>query len=460
MKKLICILLCLCVLFPLASCKRDQNEEKECYLSSASVIWGSRIYRIQKAKNITGNNQTYLVYSKVGENGKDIRIGCVDPLCTHDRNTCTAHCAGGEELLFVPEEKAPKIYFFYRTVSQTTDMPIWSLICMDMKNGTRMTVCELSEDFRISQTKLLFSDSYIYWTGTVQDGTGGAIYDQVWRVSADGGEAEQLSALGNEAENASYSLYYRDSEGYFYYYTSYYTSEHTQKQYFARSKDFADEKILLDDTDEDTISVGDIHVSEGMIYYFKEKSSVSGTEERPLSKEYDVYEDELYDCTLYSIYRIPTDGSAEPQLIADDALHYQKLSITVTDGKLYYIPLDTRLIGTLEYVTDSYITGIPEEDMKKGEKKILRYIRSYNSGKVTEVDLRTLQTKTYTLGPKAEISALFGVFGDQLVVGTKTTDLDRVSQIGKGGFESYDIDTGAGFFFDNPYCEYGTVTTK
>ena len=95
MKKLICILLCLCVLFPLASCKRDQNEEKECYLSSASVIWGSRIYRIQKAKNITGNNQTYLVYSKVGENGKDIRIGCVDPLCTHDRNTCTAHCAGG-----------------------------------------------------------------------------------------------------------------------------------------------------------------------------------------------------------------------------------------------------------------------------------------------------------------------------------------------------------------------------
>ena len=70
MKKLICILLCLCVLFPLASCKRDQNEEKECYLSSASVIWGSRIYRIQKAKNITGNNQTYLVYSKVGENGK------------------------------------------------------------------------------------------------------------------------------------------------------------------------------------------------------------------------------------------------------------------------------------------------------------------------------------------------------------------------------------------------------
>lgn len=140
MKKLICILLCPCVLFPLASCKRDQNEEKECYLSSASVIWGSRIYRIQKAKNITGNNQTYLVYSKVGENGKDIRIGCVDPLCTHDRNTCTAHCAGGEELLFVPEEKAPKIYFFYRTVSQTTDMPIWSLVCMDMKNGTRMTV--------------------------------------------------------------------------------------------------------------------------------------------------------------------------------------------------------------------------------------------------------------------------------------------------------------------------------
>ena len=369
MKKLICILLCLCVLFPLASCKRDQNEEKECYLSSASVILGSRIYRIQKAKNITGNNQTYLVYSKAGENGKDIRIGCVDPLCTHDRNTCTAHCVGG-------------------------------------------------------------------------------------------GEAEQLSALGNEAENASYSLYYRDSEGYFYYYTSYYTSEHTPKQYFARSKDFADEKSLMDDTDEDTISVGDIHVSEGMIYYFKEKSSVSGTEERPLSKEYDVYEDELYDCTLYSIYRIPTDGSAEPQLIADDALHYQKLSITVTDGKLYYIPLDTRLIGTLEYVTDSYITGIPEEDMKKGEKKILRYIRSYNSGKVTEVDLRTLQTKTYTLGPKAEISALFGVFGDQLLVGTKTTDLDRVSQIGKGGFESYDIDTGAGFFFDNPYCEYGTVTTK
>jgi hypothetical protein len=25
-------------------------------------------------------------------------------------------------------------------VSQTTDMPIWSLVCMDMKNGTRMIV--------------------------------------------------------------------------------------------------------------------------------------------------------------------------------------------------------------------------------------------------------------------------------------------------------------------------------
>ena len=122
MKKLICILLCLCVLLPFASCKRNETEEKECYLSSSNMIWGNRIYRIQKAKNITGNNQTYLVYSKAGENGKDIRIGCVDPLCTHDRNTCTAHCVGGEELLFVPEEKAPKIYFFYRTVSQTTDL--------------------------------------------------------------------------------------------------------------------------------------------------------------------------------------------------------------------------------------------------------------------------------------------------------------------------------------------------
>ena len=460
MKKLISILLCLCVLLPLASCKRNETEEKECYLSSSSIILGNRIYRIQKAKNITGNNQTYLVYSNVGEDYADIRIGCVDPLCAHGRETCASHCQGGEELIIVSEQKAPKIYFFYRTVSPTTDMLVWSLVCMDMKNGTRTTVCELSEDFRISQTEFLYSDGYIYWTGTVRDETGGAIYDQVWRVSADGGEAKQVSGLGNEAENASYSLYYRDAEGYFYYYTSYYASDHTRKQYFARSKDFANEEILINDTNEDAIVVGDICVSEGMIYYFKEKSSVSGTEERPISKEYDVYEDEVYDCTLYSIYRIPMDGSAEPELVADHALHYQKRSITVDDGKLYYIPFDTKSVGTLEYVTDNYITGIPEEDMKKGEKKILRYIRSYNGGKVVEVDLHTLETKTHEVGPKAEISSLFGVFGDQLLVGTKTTDLDRVSQIGKGGFESYDIDTGAGFFSDNPFCEYGTVSLK
>ena len=67
--------------------------------------------------------------------------------------------------------------------------------------------------------------------------------------------------------------------------------------------------------------------------------------------------------------------------------------------------------------------------MKKGTQKVLQYIRSYNSGKIKEIDLETLEMKTYTIGEQMETLALYGVFEDKLLIGTKTIDIDTILDI-------------------------------
>ena len=91
MKKIICIILCFCTLFSFVSCNQDENKDEECYISSASIIFGNRIYRNETAQQITGSDsENYLVYSNIGDEHSNIHIGCIDPLCTHEWETCAA----------------------------------------------------------------------------------------------------------------------------------------------------------------------------------------------------------------------------------------------------------------------------------------------------------------------------------------------------------------------------------
>ena len=437
MKKIICIILCFCTLFSFVSCNQDEYKDEECYISSASVIFGNRIYRNATAQQITGSDsENYLVYSNIGEERSDIHIGCIDPLCTHEWETCAAFMYSLSEILFVPSKKAPKIYFFSEIPE--TDLngkhkSVMALIGLNMKTGERKIICELSEDFQFWSMfrSFLFSDGYIYWIGHLLDGSvEGTTNDNIWRVWAGGGEAEQVTRLQAQSGNGYYTLYYRDADGYFYYYV-YHASD---KKYLARSKDFMNEKILLDDSvrpeTHSSLDTLNIHIDDGMIYYFMCEKAVHGKEERPFSGKYDIYEDEEYFYIPCSIYRIPTDGSAEPECIAEDV--YQKnisQNIVISEGKLYYIPLHMKPIGTISYEIPRYFTGKPEEDMKKGARKVLQYIRSYNSGKIKEIDLETLEMKTYTIGEQIETLALYGIFEDKLLIGTKTTDIDTILKI-------------------------------
>ncbi|MBQ8497981.1 MAG: hypothetical protein IJ489_11085 [Clostridia bacterium] len=390
MKKLISIILCFCTLFLLISCNQNEREEKECYISSNNLVYGNRIYQLSQVEP----GEWYLTYINIGDESGEIHIGCIDPLCTHDRATCVAASYLGEVVL-MPGKKAPTAYFS-SIVDGRSQLGIVSL---DMETGERKVVCEFSEDFQPDGIffSFIIAGDYLYTIGRITDGSEGSVCHNIWRASLSGGEFEKMTWA--EDQNAYYDLYYIDAEGYHYYVR--HINDSTYEHILYRSKDFVNEQKLLDCTYTGEFpqnSIEYLKFYEGMMYYTVRMADVSHELiEEPLSKEdegYQLYNKEGFQNIFdLAIYRMPMDGSGEPELLVKGIGNYGVATSSpyqIANGKLYYMPYEEHYLGKLDYVLPQYITGDPTEDAKKKKNmRCLSYLYAPNDGSIYEFDLET-----------------------------------------------------------------------
>ena len=441
MKKLCSLLLCLCVILLFVSCNHSGAEKKECYISSPSLVYGNRIYKIDKAENSSGNHASYLTYTNIEDKSGKLHIGCIDPLCTHDDSVCTAVAYGTSEIVMLPGRKAPGIYF---AANINGDVCIVSL---DMETGERKNICVLPEDYQPAFLRYSFiiSGDYLYTIGKITDGSGGSSYDNIWRASLLNGEFEKMTKA--EEQNAYYSLYYVDGDGYHYYVR--HTNDSSHEHVFYRSKDFVNEQMLLDCTYTGEFPQNDVQYVkfyDDMMYY---TVRMENRAYEPLTKPtngpdvgYSLYEKEDYGSSFhYAIYRSPTDGSGESEYLTEGIFDYGNINTPyqITNGKLYYIPYEERYLGKLDYVLPIYITGKPEEDAKKlKNQRCLSYLYAPNNGTICELDLKTKETKTISVTEDAFIFSIDDITDEQIVLHTISTNIEMMRENYSGRYRYYD----------------------
>ena len=436
MKKLYIIFLCLCTLFSLVSCTPNKLEEKECYVSSPSLVYGDRIYQIGDAKDANGKSRSYLTYTNIGDETGNTYIGCVDPLCTHEYQVCSAVAYGLSEIVMVSGRKAPKIYFF-----GYSDNNERALICLDMKTGNREVLCEITMDFRFYNltSDFIISDGYLYLNGRLRNGDVESSYSSnIWRIPLSGGELEQITNI----ENGYCTLYHCDTKGFFYYFHRDYEND---TSFIARSKDFIHEELLLDvgiTKEYPKVYGQEFHFYDGMMYYPVATAPMEyAVLDKPIG--YGAYDEGYYIAVGYlSWYRIPLDGSAEPELVAENIYcGLAESSIAFANGKLYCIPRKDKLVGTIEWLDKNSITGIPEEDAKKNKSKLwLCYIWSVNGGRIWEIDLNTLAKKEIAIDENADVHAIYSATEDHVILHIKSTDLDVISENFGGSYTTWGSD--------------------
>lgn len=432
MKKLCSIFLCLCTLLSLVSCNQNKTEEKECYISSPNLVYGNRIYQLSQVKDESEHIGTYLTYKNIGDESDSTYIGCIDPLCTHDLATCIASARSGE-ILIDAGKKAPKIYF---TAIVENDVCVVSL---DMETGKRETICVFPEDYQpeFLNYSFILSGDYLYTIGKITDGSGGSSYDNIWRVSLSGGEFEKMTKA--EELNAYYALYYVDAEGYHYYVR--HINDLTYEHILYRSKDFINEEVLLDCTYTGEFPQNDVQYIkfyEGMMYY---TVRTANTPYEPFEKPtvgpdagYQLYEKEEYTSSFnHAIYRMPMDGSGEPEYLTECIFGDLNTPYQIVNGKLYYIPYEERYLGKIDYVIERYSTGKPEEDAKKKKnQRCLAYLYAPNNGSICELDLETRETRTLQIANDAFVYSIDDITDEQIVLHTISTDIEIMKENYRG----------------------------
>ena len=441
MKKLYIIFLCLCTLLSLVSCNQNKMEEKECYISSPSLIYGDRIYQINTVEKENGQTGTYLTYQNIGNETEATHIGCIDPLCTHDYNVCTAVAYGTSEIVMIPGGKAPKIYFVANIKGDVC------IVSLDMETGERKNVCILPEDYQPAFLRYSFiiSGDYLYTIGKITDGSGGSSYDNIWRVSLSNGDFEKMTKA--EEQNAYYVLYYVDDDGYHYYVR--HINDSSYEHVFYRSRDFVNEQVLLDCTYTGEFPQNDVQYIkfyDDMMYY---TVRMGNRPYEPFIKPtdgpdagYSHYEKEDYGSSFhYAIYRIPMDGSGGSEYLTEGFFDYGNINIPyqIAKGKLYYIPYEERYLGKLDYVLPVYITGKPEEDAKKlKNQRCLSYLYAPNNGTICELDLKTKETKTISVADNAFVFSIDDITDEQIVLHTISTDIEMMRENYSGRYRYSD----------------------
>lgn len=308
-----------------------------------------------------------------------------------------------------------------------------------METGKKTVIHEFpTSDFSFYSfnADFIIAGDYVYVNGMMKDGTvSGAYCSNIWRIPLSGGALEQMTHV----ENGFCTLYYCDAKGNFYYYHREYQND---MSFIVRSKDFIQEEPLLDVgiTKEYPKVYGmEFYFYDGMMYYPVITAPMKYPElEKPVG--YDDYKEGYYLTEGYlSLYRISLDGSAEPELVVENIYcGLAESSIAFANGKLYCIPRDDKLVGTIEWLDKNSIIGIPEEDAKKDKSKLcLCYIWSVNGGRIWEIDLETLAKKEITLDEYADVHAIYYATEDHVILHIKSTDLEVISENFGGSYTTW-----------------------
>ena len=201
MKRIVCpplAALLFALLLLLCSCAKDEPLP-ECVMSAERVVYGNRIYSVQSVEG----KGVFLTYTEIGDEEQTVYVGCVDPLCSHDKNECAAFSnAPGSRIALVPQKKGFILYFF-RTENflRNPDDPSRGygrrsdLLAMDMKTGKCSVVTSIPD--MAGGLSYLLTDTHVYFTlNSLNMGIESDVQSvNIWRAPLTGGELEQCTKL-------------------------------------------------------------------------------------------------------------------------------------------------------------------------------------------------------------------------------------------------------------------------
>ena len=203
----------------LTSCS-DTEPLAECTVSSERAVWGKRIYSTQ----IVPDMGSYLTYTVIGDEEETVYIGCVDPLCSHDREECVAYSnTAGGSVAIVPNNKGCIIYYFRienGMVDASDPSKGWTsvakLLALDMQSGN-VKVITTFPSYANAIDDFIITDSYVYFTfNSVMLQIESDVQSvNIWRAPLSGGELEQCTFGENAFVDAYHAEYYEN--GIFYY---------------------------------------------------------------------------------------------------------------------------------------------------------------------------------------------------------------------------------------------------
>ena len=417
MKKLLFTLFAALML--LCSCSQSENLQ-DCTMSAERVVWGDRIYSIQSIPELG----TFLAYTEIGDEEETVYVGCVDPLCSHDKNECAAFSnAQRSQIALVPQNKGFVIYFF-RTESFLRDPDDpgkgyedkSDLLAMDMKTGKCRVVTSIPDSIVGMGVSFLVTDAHIYFTlnSLMMQVESEEQQVNIWRVPLTGGELEQCT-FGESAFTDYYRVeHYEDGVVYY-----------RRNETLCRTTDnFATEEPVLDNLN----NLWKIMIRDGWVYYTDEREVISMTPDEPKPEGREVYRYDLVPvpealdapntCTLM---RTKLDGSGTAEALISGIS--TRADWCIVEDTLYCVPAQFEVQGKIEWSNSV-------------SKNALTYIWSESGGELWAVDLDT--------GEKRVVLSDLGY------------DISTMEYTGKGKFlisgEVYDIDT------INKYYETNQVT--
>ena len=395
----------------LCSCSQSENLQ-DCTMSAERVVWGDRIYSIQSIPEFG----TFLAYTEIGDEEETVYVGCVDPLCSHDKNECAAFSnAQRSQIALVPQNKGFVIYFF-RTESFLTDpddprqgySSRSDLLAMDMKSGKCRVVTSLPFSVFGYGVSFLMTDTHVYFTLNSQwmQIESDVQSVNIWRAPLSGGELEQCT-FGENAFVDGYRIeHYED--GVFYY---------RRGETLCRTiDDFATEETVMANLN----NLWKIEICDGWVYYTDDRQVISLTPDEPKPEGKEVYNyaigeypealDTANTCTLM---RTKLDGSgATESLISGIST---RADWCIVEDTLYCVPAQFELQGKIEWSNSV-------------SKNALTYIWSESGGELWAVDLNTKEKRVVLSDLGYDISTMEYTGKGKFLISGKVYDIDTLNK--------------------------------
>ncbi len=405
------------ILTVLTACS-ESEPLADCTASSQRVVWKNRIYSIQNIPDMGA----YLAYTEIGDEEETVYVGCVDPLCSHDKEECIAYSgAPGGTVAIVPKQKGCTVYYF-RTENSMVDpndpsqgwASVSNLLALDIQSG-KVDIVTSVPGFADRFYSFFVTDSYVYFTlNSVMLQIESDVQSvNIWRAPLTGGELEQCT-FGENAFVDNYRFeHYEDG-------IVYYRCGETLCR---TADDFASEEVVMEGLN----NLWRIEIHDGWVYYTDEREVISLTPDEPKPEGREVYGyaiggypealDAANTCTLM---RTRLDGSGVTEALISGIS--TRADWCIVEDTLYCVPAQFELQGKIEW---SNFTS----------RNALTYIWSESGGELWAVDLITKEKRTVLSDLGYDISTIEYTGKGKFLVSGEVYDIDTI----KGHMETHDI---------------------